>query len=119
MANSSSKINLCLQVPEEEPTDRAISRWLGEPIKTVSVPTSMFLTNKKGYPVLSRQQQTLIRRFVHLDIQIIVRGPARGHDIKHFQQYLEHLYQQVCNTPKFTCNPFHGTQMPQKYLYKS
>ena len=35
MANSSSKINLCLQVPEEEPTDRSISRWLGEPIKTV------------------------------------------------------------------------------------
>jgi len=95
MANSSSKINLCLQVPEEEPTDRSISRWLGEPIKTVSVPTSMFLTNKKGYPVLSRQHQNLIRRFVHLDIQIIVRGPARGHDIKHFQQYLEHLYQQV------------------------
>merc|ERR550517_33800 len=95
MANSSSKINLCLQVPEEEPTDRAISRWLGEPIKTVSVPTSMFLTNKKGYPVLSRQHQTLIRRFVHLDIQIIVRGPARGHDIKLYQQYLEHLYQQV------------------------
>jgi len=95
MANSSSKINLCLQVPEEEPTDRQILRWLGEPIKTVSVPTSMFLTNKKGYPVLSRQHQALIRRFVHLDIQIIVRGPARGHDIKHFQQYLEHLYQQV------------------------
>ena len=95
MANSSSKINLCLQVPEEEPTDQSISRWLGEPIKTVSVPTSMFLTNKKGYPVLSRQHQNLIRRFVHLDIQIIVRGPARGHDIKHFQQYLEHLYQQV------------------------
>ena len=80
MANSSSKINLCLQVPEEEPTDRSISRWLGEPIKTVrpylgvcvgvsflvqvSVPTSMFLTNKKGYPVLSRQHQALIRYLI-------------------------------------------------------
>ena len=32
---------------------------------------------------------------MHLDIQVIVRGPARGHELKHYQQYLEHLYQQV------------------------
>ena len=37
----------------------------------------------------------LSRRFVHLDIQIIVSGPSRGHDVKYYQQYLEHLYQQV------------------------
>jgi len=95
MANSSNKINLCLAVSEEVPTDAQILRWVGEPIKTVSVPTSIFLTNKKGYPVLARHHQALIRRFVHLDIQIIVRGPARGHEIKHYQQYLEHLYSQV------------------------
>ena len=35
------------------------------------------------------------RQFVHLDIQIIVRGPSRGHELKYYQQYLEHLYQQV------------------------
>ena len=35
------------------------------------------------------------RKFVHLDIQIIVAGPSRGHDVKYYQQYLEHLYQQV------------------------
>jgi protein arginine N-methyltransferase 5 len=95
MANSSSKINLCLVVSDELPAETEVLRRLGEPIKTVSVPTSLFLTNKEGYPVLARHHQMLIRRFVHLDIQIIVRGPARGHDVKHFQQYLEHLYQQV------------------------
>merc|ERR1719445_987541 len=70
-------------------------RWVGEPVKTVRVPTSIFLLNKKGYPVLSKQHQNLIRKFVNLDIQIIVCGSSRGHQMKHFQQYLEHLYQQV------------------------
>merc|ERR1740131_567573 len=30
-------------------------RWVGEPVKTVRGPTSIFLLNKKGYPVLSKQ----------------------------------------------------------------
>ena len=71
ISNSNSKINLCLCIGESIPTENQILRWVGEPIKTVSVPTSMFLTNKKGYPVLSRQHQALIRRFIHLDIQVI------------------------------------------------
>ena len=34
-----------------------ILRWLGEPIKTLLFHTSVFLTNKKGYPVLSKAHQ--------------------------------------------------------------
>ena len=54
VANSNSKINLCLGIVENIPTETQIMRWVGEPMKTVSIPTSMFLTNKKGYPVLSK-----------------------------------------------------------------
>jgi len=95
VTNSNNKVNLCLMITENIPDETSILRWVGEPIKTVSLPTSLFLTNKKGYPVLSRTHQTLVRRFVHLDIQIIVTGPGRGHQMKYYQQYLDHLYQQV------------------------
>ena len=71
IANSNSKINLCLRIGEDLPSETEILRWIGEPMKTVSIATSMFLTNKKGYPVLSRQHQALIRRFIHLDIQVV------------------------------------------------
>ena len=73
VANSNSKINLCLSIVENIPTENQVLRWVGEPMKTVSIPTSMFLTNKKGYPVLGRQHQALIRRFIHLDIQVMKR----------------------------------------------
>jgi len=95
VADSSSKINLCLEMTEKVPQDIEIQRWLGEPVKTLSIATSLFLINKKGYPVLSKPHQNLVRRFINLDIQIIIRGPDRGHDMKLYQQYLEHLYQQV------------------------
>lgn len=95
VADSSSKINLCLVMTEQVPEDLEIDRWLGEPVKALSIATSLFLVNKKGYPVLSKQHQNLVRKFINLDIQIIIRGPDRGHHIKLYQQYLEHLYQQV------------------------
>ena len=35
VADSSSKINLCLEMTEKVPQDIEIQRWLGEPVKTV------------------------------------------------------------------------------------
>ena len=46
-------------------------------------------------PACEVPDHLMCRQFVHLDIQIIVRGPSRGHELKYYQQYLEHLYQQV------------------------
>ena len=36
MADSHNKINLCLGITEQVPTDTEVQRWLGEPVKTVS-----------------------------------------------------------------------------------
>lgn len=42
------------------PSDTVIDKWLGEPIKAAVLPTSIFLTNKKGFPVLSKAHQRII-----------------------------------------------------------
>ena len=38
-----------------------LARWLGEPVKVGIILTSAFLTNAKGFPVLSRLHQGLVR----------------------------------------------------------
>jgi protein arginine N-methyltransferase 5 len=43
--------------------DYVISRWRGEPVRTLILPTSIFLTNAKGYPVLSKRHQRFVRSF--------------------------------------------------------
>lgn len=55
---------------------------------------SLYLTNKKGYPVLPRSLQALVKRFVPLDVQVIVEGRNRGHNANFYQQYLNHLWQE-------------------------
>jgi protein arginine N-methyltransferase 5 len=57
MANSLSKLSLCMELGDRLPPESELVRWLGEPIKTLLIPTSLFLTNKKGYPVLPKPYQ--------------------------------------------------------------
>lgn len=54
----SSLCALCAEITEDLPSRDVLLRWLGEPVKAIIVPTSIFLTNKKGYPVLSRVRLT-------------------------------------------------------------
>ena len=55
--------NLALEITVDLPADKFIDRWFGEPIRAIIVPTSIFITNKKGYPALSPSHQACIRKF--------------------------------------------------------
>ncbi|GCC45243.1 hypothetical protein chiPu_0029336, partial [Chiloscyllium punctatum] len=79
-----------LDVGADLPSDSVIDRWLGEPIKAAVLPTSIFLTNKKGFPVLSKMHQNLIYRLFKLEVQFVITGSNR-HSQKEFRSYLQYL----------------------------
>ncbi len=53
---------LALELTADLPGEKALKRWLGEPVKAVILPTSIFLTNKLGYPTLSKKHQAFLCR---------------------------------------------------------
>ena len=94
VANVEKKIGLCLEVSADLPEAEQIDRWLGEPVKCTMLPTDIWLTNKKGFPVLSQAHQALVRRLFHLHSQFIITGNLSKHShIKFYQQYLDHIIQ--------------------------
>lgn len=50
------------------PSDTVIDKWLGEPIKAAILPTSIFLTNKKGFPVLAKAHQRIVFRLFKVNV---------------------------------------------------
>lgn len=58
-----------LEIGPDVPSDTVIDKWLGEPIKAAVLPTSIFLTNKKGFPVLSKAHQRIIFSLFKVDQQ--------------------------------------------------
>ncbi|XP_052816495.1 protein arginine N-methyltransferase 5-like isoform X2 [Mya arenaria] len=95
MCDSNKRISVALELTEDLPPYSSLQRWLAEPVKAVIISTSLFLTNKKGYPVLSKTHQGYLRSLFKLDVQLILTGvdrhPEKG--IHSYQQYLDHLWQ--------------------------
>uniref|UniRef100_A0A7N6F9V1 Protein arginine N-methyltransferase 5 n=1 Tax=Anabas testudineus TaxID=64144 RepID=A0A7N6F9V1_ANATE len=88
--NANLRICLAIEVGADMPSDAVIDKWLGEPIKAAILPTSIFLTNKKGFPVLSKAHQRVIFRLFKLEAQFIFTGTSR-HTEKDFRSYLQYL----------------------------
>lgn len=50
LANNS--LPIALEISTELPSEEELVRWCGEPVKAAILPTSLFLTNKKGQEIL-------------------------------------------------------------------
>lgn len=93
VANFEKKIGLCLELSADLPDEEKVERWLGEPVRCAVLPTTIWLTNKKGFPVLSHRHQSLVRRLHKLHAQFLISGHLRHPHLKFYQQYLDHIIQ--------------------------
>lgn len=96
MCEESNKLGVALEITADLPSDSCIERWMSEPIKLVVVPTSLFLTNKNGFPVLSKVHQTLVHKLFSLGPDFLITGACRHPDkgIKKYYEYMNYLYKQ-------------------------
>ena len=64
LLEENSKISVSLVLTPDLPnTEEEINRWFSEPIKSLTIPTSLFLSNKSGFPVLSKAHQQFVNKF--------------------------------------------------------
>ena len=93
LCNQHNRVGVVLEITADLPEEVILKQWFGEPIRAVMLPTSIFLINKKGYPVLSRAHQFLMMQFFRLNCQVVITGPCdHNSGIRVYQQYVNHLY---------------------------
>ena len=64
MPGAAWALGSALELSEDLPDPVYLERWMAEPVKAVFVPTRVFLTNKGGFPVLSKRHQAILKRFM-------------------------------------------------------
>ena len=88
------RVAVALELTEQLPNETILSRWAGEPVKAVILPTNIFMTNRRSYPVLTKAHQIFVRNLItnmSNDIHFIIKGHNRHQDIKHYVQYIDHI----------------------------
>lgn len=92
LCNHHPRVGMALEITPDLPPQ--LERWRGEPVRVLYIPTSVFLTNKKGYPVLSRPHQQFVSKLLRLNCQVVLSGKNVNEDaIMVYHQYLDHIFQ--------------------------
>lgn len=91
--NYHKRLNLMLELPpaDKVPTEGEIDRWMGEPVKALVVPTNIFLINKHKQPVLPKSLQVIIKRFMTIDVQYIIKGKRLNGSYKPYNTYMNYV----------------------------
>lgn len=72
-ADFNPKLKLVLELNEaERPSLKVLLRWLGEPIESVIIPSTMFIRNRHNFPVLPKAWQDTLKMFIQANVNIIV-----------------------------------------------
>ncbi|CDW76653.1 protein arginine n-methyltransferase [Stylonychia lemnae] len=72
--------------------DSFSKRWTGDKIFGVQLDTDSFLTNQKGYPVLSKAHQETFKWLMKQNVNFILKGKHPSDDLDKHYQYLCHLF---------------------------
>ncbi|BDD62772.1 hypothetical protein MAP00_007734 [Monascus purpureus] len=60
------RLSVALSLPKQLPATFVQSRWHSEPVRLLTIDTTVFIKNQKGYPVLPKPHQALISKFMGL-----------------------------------------------------
>lgn len=89
-------LGVALELTSDLPTRAVLERWTAEPVRVVLLSTSSYVTNKVGYPVLSRKHQDFIKTMFKMRPFFALTGRAHkvkgGDGYRPFVQYLAHLF---------------------------
>lgn len=89
-------LGVALELTAELPHRSILERWVAEPVRVVLLSTSSYVTNKVGYPVLSRRHQDFIKMMFKMRPFFALTGRAHkvkgGDGYRPFVQYLAHLF---------------------------
>ena len=88
-------------------------RWGAEPVKALLLHTTVFLTNKKGFPVLSEAMQEAMKILFQYNVKVVFASRCR-HEGNYlpYAQYLNHLkskFSLECSDKDRFCAPYRDT----------
>lgn len=93
LTGHNNRLFCCLELGEDLPENlNEMKRWAAEPLKAIILPTRIFLENKKGYPVLSKQHQQALSILLQFKMHVIFSGtPTLQDSLIPYIQYVQHL----------------------------
>ena len=88
MCGHNGQLGVALELGPSLPSEAEVRRWYGEPVRAIVVPVSVFQTNKRGFPALSKAHQAVLVTFFQLNVQVshMCIDPVMTPSLSHFDK---------------------------------
>lgn len=63
-------LGILLEMTPDLPSAASVERFYGEPVQGIIVPVECFITNEKGFPVMSKRFRTILEHFLSTNVQV-------------------------------------------------
>jgi len=98
LIDHNSRLQVALELTADLPEkDTELARWFAEPVRALIVPAEIFLTNNKGFPVLSKRHKAFLLSLFRYRVQIIIQGLPEGaegeSETSKYLHYIARLFQ--------------------------
>ncbi|KAI8807420.1 PRMT5 arginine-N-methyltransferase-domain-containing protein [Cladochytrium replicatum] len=100
LCEHNSKLGIALELSAEHSIGldaEAVLPWIAEPLRVVILSTNLFLTNQKGFPVLSKLHQSIVRKLLRLHVKFVIssasaEGTHPQGGLSAYMEYVQHLH---------------------------
>lgn len=100
LCDQNPRLQAVLELTADLPsTERELERWFAEPVRAVIVPADIFLTNKQGFPVLSKRHKAFLLQAFRYKVQVIFKGLSGAEGDADSSKYLHYIARLFQNRP--------------------
>jgi protein arginine N-methyltransferase 5 len=85
-------LSVMLVLNADLPSEKFLMRFFSEKLFAVQISTNLFLSNKKGFPVLSARHAQICKTFMKIQTRFVL-SPRHPNDmIEKYYNYMAHLF---------------------------
>lgn len=104
MIGYSLQYGIILSLTNYVPTHDEMSRWIGEPVRALSVGTDIFILNKKGYPVLGEKHEEILKIAIQQKWTIVLSGEPLSNMLDYFYYIMFITKKTIIPSPILECD---------------
>lgn len=80
---------VALEMTADLPSTEELLRWTGEPVQMLVIPSDIFISNAKNYPVLTKAHKSVLFQFLKFNVNLVLK--ANASDVTHLRNCIEYL----------------------------
>lgn len=88
-AGYNAHYSVSLEMTADLPSTEALLRWMGEPVRMIVIPSEIFISNAKNYPVLPREHKSVLFQFLKFNVNLALK--ANVSDVTYLRNCIDYL----------------------------